>query len=243
MRYFYDLHLHSCLSPCGDDQMSPYNIANMAALAGYQIIAVTDHNTTRNCPAVLAAAKTAGIIAIPGMELTTAEEVHVICLLPNLEAALEWDSYVYQRLPKIANNSMIFGHQLLMDENDSVVGEEERLLISAAAISVFEISELISAYGGVAFPAHIDRPSFSLLSNLVYCDPSLNFTVMEITEYCDREKLVLHNPELALFPYIINSDAHNLFDMKDAKYSLSLAEKSIDAVLDSIAKGQLIGTL
>lgn len=242
MRYYYDFHLHSCLSPCGDDQMSPYNIANMAALAGYQIIALTDHNTTRNCPAILSAAKKAGIVAIPGMELNTIEEVHVLCLLPDLDAAAAWDAYVYARLPQIDNNTFIFGHQYLMNE-DKVVGEEKKLLTSATSIGIHEISHLIKEFGGVAIPAHIDRSCFSLLSNLGRYDASMDFPAVEITDYCNKEKLVKDNFELAGFPYIINSDAHLLFDINDAKYTLELEENSIDAALDAIRKGQLLGNL
>ena len=96
MGYYFDFHLHSCLSPCGDNDMTPYNMANMAALAGYQIIALSDHNTTKNCPAIIKAAEAAGIVAIPAMELTTMEEVHVLCLLPDLTAARELDAIVYE---------------------------------------------------------------------------------------------------------------------------------------------------
>lgn len=95
---FYDLHIHSCLSPCGSDDMTPYNIAGMAALKGLDVIAVTDHNSCKNCPAVLAAAKEYGILAVPGMEINTSEEVHAVCLFKSLEKAMEFDAYVYGRL-------------------------------------------------------------------------------------------------------------------------------------------------
>ena len=95
---FYDLHIHSCLSPCGSDDMTPYNIAGMAALKGLDVIAVTDHNSCKNCPAVLAAAKEYGILAVPGMEINTSEEVHAVCLFKSQEKAMEFDAYVYGRL-------------------------------------------------------------------------------------------------------------------------------------------------
>ena len=116
----YDLHIHSCLSPCGDDDMTPANIAGMAALKGLDAVALTDHNSCKNCPAFLAAAKEYGIIGIPGMELTTSEEVHAVCLFPELYQAMEFDRFVYSRLIKVKNRPEIFGKQQIYDENDSV---------------------------------------------------------------------------------------------------------------------------
>ena len=109
----YDLHLHSCLSPCGDEEMTPANIAGMAAVLGLDVIALTDHNSSKNCPALMAAAREYGVLAIPGMELTTAEEIHAVCLFARLEAALDFDQYVYQRLVPFPNKEEIFGRQLI----------------------------------------------------------------------------------------------------------------------------------
>ena len=104
---YYDLHIHSCLSPCGNDDMTPYNIVGMAAVKGLDVIAVTDHNTCRNCPAVLAAAKEYGILALCGMELTTSEEVHAVCLFAELSQALAFDAYVYPRILDVKNREDI----------------------------------------------------------------------------------------------------------------------------------------
>ena len=113
---FYDLHIHSCLSPCGDGDMTPANIAGMAAVKGLDVIALTDHNSCRNCPAAMRHAEALGITLIPGMELTTSEEVHVVCLFPSLEAAMDFDSYVYAHLLPVKNRPDIFGEQLILDE-------------------------------------------------------------------------------------------------------------------------------
>ena len=118
MAFSYDFHIHSCLSPCGDDDMTPANIAGMASVKGLSVIAVTDHNSCKNCPAVLKAAEDCGITAIAGMELCTAEEVHVVCLFKSLEAALDFDSYVHRHIMPIKNRPDIFGRQQIMDEND-----------------------------------------------------------------------------------------------------------------------------
>ena len=113
---YYDLHLHSCLSPCGDNDMTPSNIAGMAALKGLDVIALTDHNSCRNCPALLRAAAHFGLVALPGMELCTMEEVHVLCLFANLNDALDFDAAVYSHILPIDNDEALFGQQLYYDE-------------------------------------------------------------------------------------------------------------------------------
>ena len=117
-RYYYDFHIHSCLSPCADNDMTPNNIAGMAALAGLQIVALTDHNSCRNCPAFFEAAKKAGIIPVAGMELTTAEDIHIVCLFEHLEDALRFNDAVDERRIRIPNRTDIFGDQILMNVED-----------------------------------------------------------------------------------------------------------------------------
>ena len=151
MNLTYDLHIHSCLSPCGDDDMTPANIAGMAALKGLDVVALTDHNSCRNCPAFLAAAEEYGVLAVPGMEINTSEEVHAVCLFPTLEAALEFDRYVYDRLIKFPNKEEIFGKQELYDLADQVCGTEPNLLINATEISFDGLWELVRGYNGVMF--------------------------------------------------------------------------------------------
>ena len=146
--------------------MSVSNIVNMAKIKGLDIIALTDHNSCKNCPAFLSAAKREGIRAIPGMEINTSEEVHAICLFRELDRAMAFDKYVYDRLPDIENRREIFGEQLLVDEWDNVTGHAEKLLINASTVSFFDLRDLMKSYSGVYFPAHIDRGSFSVISNL-----------------------------------------------------------------------------
>lgn len=173
--YSFDLHLHSCLSPCGSDDNTPANLAGMCALAGLDIVALTDHNTTGNCAAFCAAAERYGLLALPGMELTTLEEAHIICLFPDLACASAFDAIVHHRLPPMVNDPAVFGPQVLMDADDRVLGEETALLAGATGIGVYEVADLVRSFGGTAFPAHIDRPSFSVLSNLGLWDPAMAF--------------------------------------------------------------------
>ena len=203
--------------------MTPNNIVNMAMLAGLQLIAVADHNSCRNCPAVAAVAEEVGLLAIPAMELTTQEEVHVLCLLPDLDRAAELSEYVRNRLPDLRNENRFFGPQQVMDAQDRVIGEEKRLLASASEIGVYEVAALLETLGGLAIPAHIDRSSFSLLSNLGLFDPAMGFTLAEVSFQGNRQDL-RSQPGLKEIPFISNSDAHDLMSIRDASVYLEPEE-------------------
>ena len=161
-RYYYDFHIHSCLSPCAENDMTPNNIAGMAALAGLNIVALTDHNTCRNCPAFFAAAKKQGIIPIAGMELTTAEDIHVVCLFESIDDALAFSDEVDSRRIRIRNRVDIFGEQYIMDGEDEIVGTEDDLLSNATTVTVDEAPTLVKKHNGVCFPAHVDREASSM---------------------------------------------------------------------------------
>ena len=155
--YRYDLHLHSCLSPCGDTDMTPNNLVNMAALLGCDIIALTDHNTCRNTPAAVKVGQATDVLVIPGMELCTAEEAHVVCLFETVEDALAFDKYVCAHIPKVPNRPEIFGEQWILNEDDEKIGEISELLITATDISINDVQALVKKFNGVAFPAHVDK--------------------------------------------------------------------------------------
>ena len=238
LELYYDFHIHSCLSPCGSDDMTPQNIVGMAALAGYNVIAVADHNSTRNCKAVMEAAAQEGLLAVPAMELSTREEVHILCYLPNLEAAEHFGQYVYEKLPNIQNRAGIFGSQLYMDALGQITGEEEKLLASAVDIGVYEVYDLIKVYGGVAVPAHVDRPSFSLISNLGFYDTTMQFSTIELSANCDS--LAFKQAHKIAMPHIVNSDAHTLEQIPDPKSKIQLSSFCIQAVIDALVSGQVL---
>ena len=213
----YDLHIHTCLSPCGDDDMTPPNVANMAALMGLSVIAVTDHNSCRNAGAVMAAARESRLplTVIPGMEVTTSEEVHVVCLFPDLDSALAAGEEVYASLLPVKNDPSIFGNQLLMGPREEPLGQVEKLLISATGLSVDQMPAFAQKYGGVAFPAHIDRDANSVFSNLGFFPHEAGFPLAEVRR---PEKFFAggaHRDILGRYPILRNSDAHRLGDIKD----------------------------
>lgn len=227
--YFYDFHLHSCLSPCGSDDMTPANLAAMCALAGLEIVALTDHNTVGNCAAFCRAAEEHGLLALPGMELTTWEEVHVVCLFPDLDSAQAFGDVVRTTLPAMKNKPDFFGHQLLMDEHDNLLGEEPLMLAAASGIGVYQVAGLARRYGGVAYPAHIDRDSFSVLTNLGLWDPAMGFPLAELSRRCPPE--LKRRPDLTGLRFLTGCDAHALDQIPDAAQTISLPEKTASAVL------------
>ena len=214
MRIAYDFHIHSCLSPCGDKDMTPQNIVNMSKIMGYDAIALTDHNTTGNCEAVIKVGKEIGLTVIPGMELCTSEEVHIVCLFPDIEKANKFSEYVYSTLPPVKNKPSVFGEQTKMNENDEITGTEEKLLITASSISCAKVVDTVKEFGGICYPAHIDRSSFSILSNLGMIDESFGFSCAEIFDSSKEEDLKEKHPYLKELKIISDSDAHYLENMR-----------------------------
>lgn len=234
MKLYYDFHTHSCLSPCGDNDMTPYNLVNMAKILGLDIMALTDHNTCRNCEAAIKVGDAIGLTVIPGMELCTAEEVHVVCLFPDCESAMKFSDYIHTTMPPVRNRPDIFGEQLVMDEQDNVIGSEEILLTLASSVSISNVCELVESYGGICYPAHIDRSSYSVLSNLGMITEDMGFCAVEMTANADREALIKNHPILDGAMVFVDSDAHYLENLKDAQNIIDLPESSARAVVDYI---------
>lgn len=227
----YDLHIHSCLSPCGDDDMTPGNIVGMAALKGLDVIALTDHNTCKNCPAFLRIAEQFGVMAIPGMEINTSEEVHAVCLFATLEQAMAFDSYVHERLMKFPNKEEVFGKQQIYNEEDEWVDTEPLLLINSTDISFDGLWELVDSYGGVMFPAHIEKAANSLLANLGFVPPDSKFRTAEVKDLKKLHEVRKGNPYLDNCRIISDSDAHYLEDINEPRLTIPVREKSVEAVI------------
>lgn len=223
--YYYDLHIHSCLSPCADNDMTPANIAGTATLAGIQIMALTDHNSVKNCPAFFKACKKYGVIPVPGMELTTAEDIHVVCLFDELDSAMAFGEEVDSRRVLIPNRTDIFGDQLIMDEDENVVSREENLLLNATEITVEEAPKIVEKYGGVCYPAHIDRQANGIIATLGTFPDYPPFTCAELH---DKEKIPMHlekYPVLQNKRIVISSDAHYLWDIRDADAKMEIDDE------------------
>lgn len=232
MKVSADLHMHSCLSPCGDNDMTPYNMVNMAKLLGFDMIAVTDHNSCLNCVGAIKAGEKIGLTVVPGMELCTAEEIHCICLFPELKPALAFSDYIHSTMPDIKNEPEIYGEQRIMDSEDTILGYESLLLTNASSVSVDDLSALVSSYGGACFPAHLDRASYSLLSVLGFLYPELNFKAAEFTEKAYLPQYFEKHPLLKDMKILRNSDAHYLENIPEPLQTIDLPECSAKAVVD-----------
>ncbi len=229
-RYYYDFHIHSCLSPCGDDDNTPNNIAGMATLCGLNIVALTDHNTCKNCPAFFEAAKKYGIIPIAGMELTTSEDIHVVCLFEELGDAMRFNEYIDSKRIRIKNRPTIFGEQLIMDGEDNVIGSEPYLLSNATSISIEDVYTLVDSFGGISFPAHIDRESNGIIAILGTLPFDTDFKLFELNS---KEKADSYSERYGIDQsrFVIGSDAHILTDMRDKESFFELDDEPYSSEL------------
>ena len=226
---FVDLHMHSCLSPCADDDMTPANICGMAHIKGLQAIAVTDHNTARNLPYVKEAADYYGLILLPGMEITTREEVHLLGYFRDVETAMEAGEIFSDHLPKMKNKPDFFGNQYVMNTDDEIVDVEERLLIGATDLDLAECTQIIRERGGAAVPAHINR-GHGLLTNLGLFPEEPDFRVCEVRgELPVNDKLVGNRLRLK------SSDAHHLGDILEAVFDLEVPRFSLGGLFEKIS--------
>jgi len=217
-----DLHIHSCLSPCGDDAMTPNSIAGMAKLNGLQIVALTDHNSCGNDESFFAACARYGIVPVAGMELTTSEDVHLLCLFRTLADAKAFSAVVGEQRIRIRNRQEIFGRQTLIDSADEPAGEEEHLLINATNLSLEEASSLARHHRGAAIPAHIDRESNGLLAVLGGFPDQPDFPTVELRDETRFRELEQANPKLMGKHRIVSSDAHQLEDIADPGFRIDL---------------------
>ena len=236
MRVYYDLHLHSCLSPCGDDDMTPWNLVNMAKIQGLDMIALTDHNSCRNCRSAMKVGEKTGVTVVPGMEICTAEEIHCVCLFDDIDKAEEFSDFVRSTMPGVKNREAIFGNQLYMDDEDTVLGKEEILLTVASSIGIDSLPSVVSDYGGVCFPAHIDRESYSVISSLGDFPQELEVNAFELTPYADESEYFKKYAALKGKKLLRSSDAHYLENMREKEFYLELEENSASALINYLKK-------
>ncbi len=235
MKLYYDLHIHSCLSPCGDDDMTPNNIVNMALIKGLDVIAVTDHNTAQNVAAVKAVGDANGLLVVPGMEVQTKEEIHVLCYFQSLDAIEAFEQVLDNyRLP-IPNAVSKFGHQWVMDAEDTVISEYKSALILSLTLSLDDLMALVTEYGGVVVPAHINKAANSLLKYLGFVPENLMGYTMEVFKMAPIDPFVLGDSRV-----IYNSDAHFLEHISEPEHFMTVEEATLEAVLDFL-KGRKRG--
>ncbi|MGI6315329.1 MAG: PHP domain-containing protein [Christensenellales bacterium] len=226
-----DLHIHSCLSPCGEEEMTPNNIVRMALIKGLRAIAVTDHNACANVPGVQAAAAPLGLTVIPGTEVTTVEDIHVLCYFPDYPRLAAFCAWLDATDPGIPNRSERMGRQVIRDGEDNETGQLPNLLITGRGGPLEEVEARALAMGGVAVPAHIDKSSNSILSVLGYIPRSLNARTVEVLGEKGREAAGFRG-------VIRSSDAHQLTDILEGDAAPLLPAETPETLIAAFLKGQ-----
>lgn len=207
MRYCFDLHIHSCLSPCGDLDCSPAALAKAAKAAGLNGVMLADHNTSRNCPAFAEACRREGIECLFGLEIATAEELHTLAVFDRLEQAQQMTELIYASLPKRKNQPAVFGDQPVVNADDEVDAMEWHLLSAPCSLSLYEVGAKIHELGGLFIAAHIDRPVFSIFSQLGGLCGDEGFDAVELTCYAAKADWA---DKIHGLPILRASDAHHL---------------------------------
>ena len=220
---FYDLHMHSCLSPCAENEMTPNNICNMALIKGLDLIAVTDHNSTKQLPAAAEAARNIGIGMLFGAELESSEEVHVLALYRRLEAAMSLQPWIDAHMPGIPTDENYFGHQLIMNAHDEIIGKEPQLLIVSLTATLDECVEEIHRTGVKAILAHVVDRKNSVTTQLGFIPPDLPYDGLEIKRPEQIKEVLARNPWIKEneTEWLIDSDAHTLIDISEAVNEIS----------------------
>ena len=220
--YRADLHIHSCLSPCAEWEMSPRRIVSESSRIGLDIIAVCDHNSAENAAPAMKIGRKHGITVLPGLEICSREEVHMLAIFPELESAAAMQEFVYRFLPG-ENQPDLFGFQVIANEKDEVIAENPRLLIGATTLGLQEISEKTHEFGGLSIAAHIDRPAFGLIGQLGFIPDNIQLDALEVSYRIELNSVVSSIPQAKGYACITSSDAHRLSDIGRAETAMRLS--------------------
>jgi 3',5'-nucleoside bisphosphate phosphatase len=236
MNSYWDFHIHSGLSACASKDMTPNNILNMALIKGLDGIAITDHNSVENLESFYHLAKLKDIALLPGIELTTREEIHVLIFFEDLEPVSYLRKVLRQKLPNIKNHKEIFGRQLIYNIEDTVIGEEDKLLTNATSLSLKEALKLTKEIDGALIPAHVDRSSFSVLSNLGFIPPEFNGKFLEISRKITKTEFYEQFPTTNEYKIIQNSDAHDLTSILEREEANIFSAASNASIIQTFKK-------
>jgi 3',5'-nucleoside bisphosphate phosphatase len=236
-----DLHIHTCLSPCAELDMYPRALIDKCIAEGLDVIAITDHNASENIPFVRRCAEGKSLTVLSGMEITSSEEVHILALFDNYTDLLKIQKLIYENLPG-ENKEEVFGCQAIVNDLDEVEGFNGRLLIGSTRLSLSDIIAEIHSRGGLAIAAHIDRESFSVISQLGFIDPDMPFDALEISHFTGLTEGRRRFPKLDNYAFIESSDAHYLKDIGSAATMISMKEPTIAELKKAFAgcEGRMI---
>jgi hypothetical protein len=220
-----DLHIHTCLSPCAELNMGPKTIVDKAIQHGLDVIGISDHNSSENVPAVMRAAQDTNLTVLPGMEVTSKEEVHILAVFDSVDRALQLQEIVYDHLPG-ENDTVAFGLQVVVNEDHDVLGFNKRLLAGATELSVEQVVDSICNLEGLAIAAHVDREAFGILGQLGFVPEELHLDALELSRNTSLEEAKRRFPEYAGYAFVRSSDAHSATDIGEVWTTLLLCEPS-----------------
>jgi len=207
-----DLHIHSCLSPCGDEGMRPQAIVHQALAAGLEMIAICDHNSAENVAAFVSAGSARGLTVLPGMEITSKEEIHLLALFDRPEECMALQELVYQNLPG-ENVEEVFGSQTVINERDEAIGINRKMLIGATLLPLERIVSVVGSLQGITIASHIDRQAFSILGQLGFIPEGVPLDGLEISRRTSKEEAKERFHSYQRFSFVRFSDAHQLGDI------------------------------
>ncbi len=233
-----DLHTHTVLSPCGDIDMTPAFLVSKAKEKEYDIVGITDHNSTLQAREIKKSLNNELPLILCGAEITTSEEVHCLAFVDGEENLDALQSYLEEHLPKIPNNVDFFGYQLLVDAQENVIKEEEYLLISAINQTVNQVADFVHSLGGIFIPAHIDKKQNSIISQLGFVPFDLEFEALEFSKKCDIDTFISQNKYISKLntSYIRSSDAHYPADYLGCHTSFYMEELSFDEIKKALKR-------
>ena len=209
-RFRADLHVHTVLSPCAQVEMIPPLIVQQALELEIDLIAITDHNASANVGAVQKAAQGTKLTVLPGMEVQSREDVHLLTIFESTDLLDAWQKEVDQVLPEKLNNPGFFGEQFIVDERGEFIRSEPRLLLTSVRFSIDEIFDRVNALGGIVIPAHVERTSYGLLPTLGLISEKWNLPALEISRHTSPEKAAETFPALRKYPLVQSGDVHRL---------------------------------
>lgn len=223
---FYDFHIHSCLSPCSDNNMTPNNIVNMALLKKLDRIAICDHNSTKQQRAIHEVAKRHHLSLLYGVEIQTLEEVHVCCYFKTIQQIEDFQLWMDSKQGPFINDEAMFGQQLIMDDKDQVIGSEEKLLLTSLNASLDEVCDATHRYAGRIVLAHVLDRVNSITYQLGFIPRNCDFDGIEIKSDEEKEKVLMQAPWITDTTWLINSDAHQLVDISESTHAMTDEEYS-----------------
>jgi len=236
--FVVDIHVHSVLSPCAEIEMTPRNIVRHAAQSGIDIVAITDHNACDNVTAALEAAKGTNVTILPGMEVETKEEVHIIVLFEKMHQLKVWEQFVNQHMSGRLNDEKRFGAQFVVDATDELIRTKPEMLLTSLSSGLAEICTKVNDLGGICIASHVDRPANSLIAQLGFIPPDVELAAVEVSRLTSPSEATRRFPPIGKLPIVTSSDAHTMDDFLSGPKMVFYIEAPTLSEIQQALKGE-----